>query len=101
MKTIKLADGQIIYGYEINDLDEETRNHVIYEHGEFLCSINDDDENIDQNFPEESEIIDNMEINGYLFNDEGELLPTLYHMDSENKCVKITYGKKQTECTIE
>jgi hypothetical protein len=99
MKTIKTSDGQIIHGYEINDLDVDTREKTIYKHGCFLCDIREPDKETAE-FPTESEIIDNMKINGYLFNDEGELLPTLYHMN-RNNLVKITYGKKQIECTIE
>jgi hypothetical protein len=104
MKTIKTNDGQIIHGYELNDLDEQTKEKVMQEHGQFLYE-NTDCEDEEGNpkeldYPEDSVIIENIEINGYLFNDDGDILPTLYHMKN-NKLDFITYGKKEIPCTIE
>jgi hypothetical protein len=97
MKKIKTTDGQIINGYELCDLDEKTRTAVIEEHCQFLYE-NDEDEN-----PEirgEDEVIENIEINGYLFDECGGLIPICYHTKG-NKVEYITYGKRGTRCELD
>ena len=105
MKKIIIEDGQIIHAYELDDLDEQTRQNVISEHGQFLyenTDCEDEDGNPEElEYPEESEIIENMEINGYLFDEDGELLPTVYHYEG-NKYQYTTYGRKHPQkCTID
>lgn len=95
MKTIKTTDGQIFYGHELNDLDPKTREKVIQEHAEFLAEIDEDG-----NYPEEAETVENIEINGYLFYDDGEIIPIVAHVKG-NEIIKHTFGKKSIECTIE
>lgn len=96
MKTIKTADGQIIKGYELSDLDSQAREKVIFEHGIFLNEVQDD-----LDYPEDEEIIENIEINGYLFNDEGEMYRILTYTGKNNEVLRHVFGKNKVECTIE
>ena len=95
MKTIKTKDGQVIKGYELQDLDTEAREKVIREHAEFMGSLDYTE------YPDEDEVIENLEINGYLFNDEGELYRILTYTGKNNEVLKHVFGKKEIECTIE
>lgn len=48
---------------------------------------------------EDDAIIDTIEANDYLYDDEGNMLPVLYHT-KDNKVVKTTFGSKNLICTI-
>ena len=102
MKKIIIADGQIIHGYELNDLNVDTREKVIYEHGCFLCDVREpDEEDEDPQFPEESEIVESIEINGYLFDEYGEIIPIVEYTGKHPLSGSFGYGKNNTPCTIE
>lgn len=107
MKTLKLSNGEIRIGYELDDLSPEVRKNVIIEHGNFLDETgesceNEDGEMITEYFEHsENDIIHSIDINEYLFSEDGEMLPIMYHTKG-NKVVKtvFTYGKKEYEVTF-
>lgn len=103
MKILKLSNGEIRKGYELNDLSSEVRNEVINSHIDFLNSMpiecEDEDGNMQDEYFEhnEADAIESIEINRYLYDEDGEILPTLYHHDRNNNIVKVTFGKNQHE----
>lgn len=100
MKRVEISNGEIRMGYEINDLEPETRQDVIDVHRSFLCFLDEDGEDYSDDISDD-EVIDNIEINGYLFDETGCSLPITY-MVKENKIVKNVYkiGNSEYECSI-
>ena len=112
MKTIQISNGEKIYGYEFIDLSEDIQNKVIDEQINFEIDLMDEDSPyfylleqmekmqtpwfLGQSIYEKhkKDLIENINTNGYLFDDEGDILPIQYHVNG-NKIVKMTYGKKQ------
>ena len=98
MKTLKISNGEIRKGYEITDLSEEVKNKVISEHLAFMESLpiecEQEDGTMEDEYMEftEEETIENIEINKYLYDEEGELLPICYHT-KENEVVRMSYGR--------
>ena len=112
MKNIKISNGNLINAYEFTDLDNDSQSKVLDEQINFEIDIMNED-SIYYYLVEEmekmhtpwflgseiyhkhkSDLIENININGYLFDEEGEILPIQYHMKG-NKIVKMTYGRKQ------
>ena len=119
MKTIKISNGEIRKGYEFKDLSESAQTKVLQEQVKFEVEIMDEEspyfeiaeemENLKTPWFLESEIfhkhkqelIETIEINNYLFDEEGEILPVSYHIKGD-KVVKTTYGYKDRYlCDIE
>ena len=122
MKTLKFKNGMVLFGYEFHELDEETQNKVIYDHADFWMETRNIEEGEESNFAmaiqkaEEmrtpwftpsyivdyckDEIIEEIAINQYLFDDDGELLPVRYHVNRDNEVFKTTYGPKELELEI-
>ena len=121
MKKLTLSNGEIRIGYEFNDLSEEAKekanNDTIsflldtYDEelasGNMIKAVNKSEKMQTPWFAGEyvweyckEEIKEMLEINRYLFNDEGEILPIMYHMNKNNEVSKITYGKKEYEVQI-
>ena len=124
MKTINFIDKDWkIPGYELDDLEPETRDKVIAEHASFLIQTM-AFEDLSENFQKginraeklqtpwftlshvldnaEDEVIDNIRANNYLFDADGELLPVTYHVRN-NKIDHVTcrQGKKEFLVTLE
>ena len=118
MKRITLQNGEIIHGYELKDLTGDVYNKVISDHINFEIEIMNKDSYL---YPcvgkmermqtpwflaeyiwdeHKNDIIETIEINDYLFDDDGELLPICYHTKG-NETVKTTFGKREIECVIE
>lgn len=82
--------------YSFSELDKKAQQRAIYEHAEFMASIpmqieNEDGEMIeeyDENL-EESDVIENIEANEYIFFEDGELA----------HCVTYTGGHPKTGTT--
>jgi hypothetical protein len=97
MKKLHFPNGDIRTGYELRDLDKETQDRVIADQGQFLQET----ENDPDYHPTEEDIVESIEINNYLYDDDGEMLDILYHTRQPNGEVwKITFGKKHTEITL-
>jgi len=98
MKRIEISNGEVRMGYEINDLHPEVKEGVIGSHRLFLEYLDEEDEQYEYT---DEEVIDSIEINGYLFDETGCSLPVVYHM-VENKIAKTVYniGDSQYECTL-
>jgi len=115
MKTIKLQNGEIRKGYEFADLSEDAQNKVLAEQVDFeieiMGSIGKDSpyyklaEKMDRMqtpwflaseiyHNHKPDLIESIDINGYLFDENGDMLPINYHTKG-NEIVRITYGKKQ------
>jgi hypothetical protein len=98
MKNIIITE--TITAYELNELQPTAKQNAILTHQQFLNDLQ-------QNEPHpekitESETIENIAVNEYLFNEIGELLPIIYHThksDGQTKIYKTTY--KNLECKIE
>lgn len=115
MKTIKTVDGEIINGYEFLDLSNDARDRVIKDHINFEIDIMDElspyyylamemermqtpwflgeciyEKHLD-------DLIGDIEINKYLFDKHGKILPMLYY-NKKNVVVRITYDN--IECTL-
>jgi hypothetical protein len=117
MKTISINNGEVRNGYEFNDLSEEAKNKVLNDQINFEIEVINEDspyfylaekmekmqtpwflgEAILDNHKED--LIDIINVNEYLFDEEGEMLPIIRYM-KDNKLVKTTYGKKEYECII-
>jgi len=118
MKTIKLVNGEVRNGYSYNELPEDIQDKIL--NNWINVDIETMTEESDYYYLAEkmenmgtpwflgeeiykhhkNDILEIIEINKYLFNDEGEMLPILYHM-IDNKIDHITYGKKDIICTIQ
>ena len=121
MKTIKFKNGQILYGYELSDLKGDEYDNVINNHIYFEMEIMDEDspyyecaiemdrmqtpwflgEKIWEDHKDN--IIETIEMNDYLYDEDGEMLPLCYHTKTENgveKTIKVTYGNKDYEVEI-
>lgn len=98
MKRIEIANGEVRMGYEINDLQPEVKEGVISAHRSFMEYLDEEDEQYEYT---DDEVIDNIEINGYLFDETGCSLPVVYYM-VENKIAKTVYniGDSQYECKL-
>ena len=122
MKTIKFKNGQILYGYEFDDLNEEIQDKTISDHIDFwMETYAYDNKDIPPNLKKaydkademltpwftgsyiyeycKEEIIEEIKTNDYLFDEEGDMLPICYHTN-KNKIVKVTYGTKEHEVEL-
>ena len=113
MKTIKLSNGEIRKGYEFNDLSEEAQSKVLENQIQFEIEVMDEESPyyecqlemermltpwfLGQEIYSEhkADLIDTIQVNGYLFDEEGEMLPVTYHMKKNNEVDFMTYGKKE------
>ncbi len=118
MKTIKIANGELRKGCEFDDLNEEAQARVITDHIQFEIDIMTDDSpyyncviKMDQMQTPwflaqaiwddyKDEIIENIKINNYLFDEDGNLLPIQYHHGKQSIIVKTLWRDKY-ECIIE
>lgn len=101
----------------MEDLNPETRDKVITEHAQFMMQVT-EFENLSENFQKgiqkaenlktpwfttgyvldyaKDEVIKNIEINNYLFDADGNLLPLTYHMrDGKIDHIRYRLGEKQ------
>ena|SRR3990167_683500 len=118
MKTIKISNGEIRNGYEFNDFDDDIKNKIIGDCIQFEIEIMNENSDFYSDVLEMEKMrtpwflpevlyerhkdyfIEIIEINEYLFDDEGRILPVTAHTKG-NKVIRHTYGKKEIECTIE
>jgi len=84
-------------GFTYNDLCEDAQEKVIREHTEFLVEMAED--NTEGGFDKEY-VITHLEINDYLFDEDGELLPITTHTGKDNEVLKHTWGKNEYPCEI-
>jgi hypothetical protein len=116
MKTIKIENGEIRIGYEFKDLSKEIQNKVLWDQANFEVDIMDknspyieDAEEMERmrtpwfltetiRFDREIELIETIEVNQYLFDEDGEMLPICYHMKN-NEVNYIMYNSKH-KCEI-
>ncbi len=119
MKRLFLANGEVRNGREFIDLSEDEKNKVICEWIQFEIETMHEGspyyylaEKMDKmRTPwflgeailekHKGNIIETIEINDYLFDDDAEMLPVLYHIGKNNQVTKTTFGKNQVECKIE
>jgi len=120
MKTIKINDNWIMPGYELSDLSEEAYNKAIDDHINFWLECREYDEEDKGDFERSidkaesmhtpwftgsyifdycmEEIIEELEINEYLFDEDGDIIPIQYHVGKDNKVWKMVYkGKHNCE----
>lgn len=83
-------------GFNYEDLDENVKAKVIQEHYEFLIQTAQSE---DETFNTD-DVIENININGYLFDEDGDLLPIVTHVGKNNEVLKHTFGKHKYECSI-
>jgi len=84
-------------GFTYHDLSEDVKEKVIQEHSDFLIQTAETEE--ETQF-DHAYIIEHIEINSYLFDEAGELLPITTHVGKNNEVVKHTWGKNQYPCEI-
>lgn len=118
MKQIKIKNGELRIGYEFKDLSEEATTKVLTDQATFVI------ETMDENSPYyaaylemqkmqtpwflletlfhdyKQQLIDDINVNEYLFDEEGELLNITRYIGKNNELIKTTYGKKEYECEI-
>jgi hypothetical protein len=98
MKILKISNGEIRHGYEIEELEGNPLQKVVEDLQEFLYIVaEDDDERANAGDP--SYIKDFAEANGYLFDEDGNQLPLTYQY-SGNQLVKVTFGKNHHDVEI-
>ena len=118
MKTIKFKNGQILYGYELTDLEKEARDRVINDYIDFEIEVMDENssyyhcavemdemqtpwflaEKIWEDHKED--IIESIKINNHLFDEDGEMIPIYYYTRTrkgKTKITKILYKDKEVE----
>lgn len=118
MKQIKISNGEIRIGYEYADLSQDIQDKVLNGQLEFEMEVMNEEspywylaeEMNKMQTPwflgqeiyarHKEDLIETIEVNNYLFDDEGEMLSITYHTEG-NKVVRTTYGKKELPCTIE
>ena len=106
MKTIKIENGEIRLGYEVNDLDEDTKEKVISEHREFLesnpveCEYEDGNTIFEYAEYSDEDVKENIEINSYLFDEYGEILPITTYTGKHPLSSKHSFGKRNLMCEI-
>lgn len=118
MKTIKLQNGEIRKGYDIDELCEEARNKAINDTINFEIEVMDEDSPY-YHCAEEMErmqtpwflgekiwsdhkvdIIETIKLN-WLFDEDGEILPLNTYTGKNNEVIKYTFGRKEVLCTVE
>ena len=118
MKIITLENGEVRHGYQFIDLCEDSQNKVLDDQVQFEIDIMDENspyyniaikmermqtpwflgEEIYHNHKDD--LIDNIDANGYLFDEYGDILPVTYHINNKNECIKTTFGKHEILCTL-
>lgn len=118
MKTIKTVSGLTLSAFEFADLKGKARENAINSHIQFLIEIGAEEyqDSFEKSekmrtpwfLPEilwedhEADIIANIELNGYLFDLNGDLLPVTTYTDGHRKAGKHSirvFGENQF-CTI-
>jgi len=112
MKTIKLQNGEIRKGYEFADLTKDIQNNILDSQIDFEIEIMQEDspyyylaEKMEKMqtpwflgqeiyHKHKADLIETININGYLYDEEGEMLPICYHTKG-SEIIKMTYGKKE------
>jgi len=87
MKTLKIANGEIRLGYELRDLDRDVENEVIVRYRGVFNNFGGND------YDNDMRVLELIEINGYLFDENGNDLDINCHMAGD-KLIKMTFGKK-------
>lgn len=114
MKVLKISNGEIRNGFEFKDLSEEAQEIVLQEQINFeIMLLNDMQEKHDFFYiakemkrmqtpwflaseiydKHKDDLIESIEANGYLFDEDGDLLPIVYHM-KENKVVRTVFNNR-------
>jgi len=121
MKKVKFLNGEIRHGYPYAELDEMAQEKAVNEHIDFLMetvSYEDAEEyhpNLKKAYDRAEEmqtpwftgsyvndfckddIIETMDLNDCLFDEEGDLLPLISHVNKDNKVWKRTWGHGEKE----
>ena len=97
MKTIQINNGETRIGYEFADLNPLVQTDVLYTHSLYMEYVEEED----GYEPTDDEVVEFIEINKYLFDENGMSLPITYHYEN-NECVKttFTYGQEHHLCLI-
>jgi hypothetical protein len=97
MKTIQITNGETRIGYEFADLNPTVQQDVLYTHSLFMEYVEEED----GYEPTDDEVIEFIEINKYLFDENGMSLPITYHYD-KNELLEttFTYGQEHHLCLI-
>lgn len=103
MKVITFTRGDFTekrQGFSYNDLEEKAKQKVLQDQLTFLMETTELEE--DEEEPEYSTeyLIESIEINDYLFDEDGELLPITTHVGKNNEVLKHTWSKKEYPCEI-
>ena len=123
-KTIKISNGEVRIGYEFDELSEEAKNKVIEKFISYaiedthVAMCNDEDHPLiylvhemeEMQTPwflgqvvweKESDFVMGMiKDNGYLFDEDGNIIPIRYHYKGD-ELVKTSFGDKEYFCVIE
>ena len=113
MKNIQIGD-QVIKGYEFEDLNEEAKNKVLNDHINFWMETREYNPEVKGNFEKTideaekmrtpwfagsyildycyDEIIEEIKINNYLFDVEGDLIPLRYYTNENKHVLRLTSG---------
>lgn len=96
MKKLLFPNGDIRTVYEFKDLTGDAREYALQEQSESLSYY----EENGKDFYSEKETIESIEINGYLFDEEGEIINVTCHTGKNNEILKYTYGKYDIEIKV-
>jgi len=91
MKQFKLSNGEVRNAYKFKDLSDKAKHIVLCDQVEFEIEIRFLAETIYHDHKES--LIETIEINKYLFDEDGKMLPIIYHIKN-NDIVKIIYNNK-------
>lgn len=119
MKQIKISNGEVRKGYEFKDLSEDAKFKALNDQIQFEIEV------MNENSPffeaaqkmqkmqtpwflaetlfhdYKPQLIENIEINEYLFDEDGDMLHITRHIGKNNELIKTTYGlTKEYECEI-
>jgi hypothetical protein len=95
MKLITISNGETRMGYELNDLGEFEKEHVMDSTRDLLEDLEEDYYICD------SDVADFIEVNRYLYDESGQMLNIHYRV-ANNVIVDTIYkvGSKEYQCTI-
>jgi hypothetical protein len=95
MKLITISNGETRMGYELKDLGEFEKEHVMDSTRDLLEDLEEDYYICD------SDVADFIEVNRYLYDESGQMLNIHYRV-ANNVIVENIYkvGSKEYQCTI-
>lgn len=116
-KRIEINNGEVRLGYSYDELSEEAQAKAEYDAIDFICNVEIQDDShplwyLAQEMEKMGtpwflgmEIMDREKeyvlehMNQYLYDEEGAILPIIYHTKG-SEIIKTTFGRKKRECTI-